>query len=371
MRLISSPLAVLLSAALAVPAAAAAAPTAPVPASAFAATVAGRGHYELRAALSGGGSFTVKSDPVWTVQYPRLILPEVSLPAGLHTAPQANWSASTPNAGDFTLGGVLPGIGAAALTQTSCAGKLGGLGPSAGPAEPAVVDVAGARIQLTLPTMALIGPATSSCTPSQADAAVAWRGTLRSWATGLMTTTPHELLGGNVIARPADVTTIAGATGRLIGPCVVAGSCEQDLRWTGAVTLVKRCRNLAGTAARGGAGPFSCASVCNGASCSLEQARVLPAKAVLHPRSGRVRAGVACYGDSVCAGTAVVRAGRTVLGRSAFRLTPTASGIVAVRLNAAGVSRLAHARRVRARLTLRLGAGSVRGPAAATVTLRR
>ena len=309
---------------------------------------------------------------MWSVVYPRVILPEASVPAGLRTVPTGDWVASTQSAGTFALGGVLPGIGPGALTQISCAGKLGGLGPSAGPAaEPAAVDVTGARIQLTLPTMALIGPATSSCAPSQADGAVAWRGTLRSWATGLMATTPQELLGASVITRTADVTTIAGATGRLIGPCVVSGGCEHDLRWTGAVSLVKRCRNMAGSLARAGAGPFTCASPCNGASCDLEQIRVLSPRTALRSLAGRIRVSAACYGDSACIGTAFLRAGRTVVGRSAFRLAPTAGGSLAVRLKAPGTALLARSGRLRARLTLRLGSGSVRAPAAATVTLRR
>ncbi len=350
-------------------AAAAGAPSAaPVLAGAFEATVAGSGHYELRATLTGGGSFTVKSDPAWTAVYPRVILPEASVSA-LHLVPAPDAGRSSVQGSTWRIGGSLPGLGPNPLTLVSCLGVLQTPALATAADAPAV-DATGARVQVALPALPGIAPVTSSCTPSQADGRTSWTGDLRTWTAGLLTTSTQELLSENALQRPADVTTVAGAEGRTIGVCHVAGACDQDLRWTGSVTLVKRCRNFAGVALAGGSGAFSCASPCRERSCSLEQARVLRPAGVMRPRRGAISAPAACYGDSACTGTADLRAGATVLGRARFRLRPTGAGTVAVRMTAAGGARLRRSASLRATLTLRLTGGALRAPASTQVRLR-
>ena len=341
---------------------------APVLAGAFEATVAGSGHYELRATLTGGGSFTVKSDPAWTAVYPRVILPEASV-GGLHLVPAPDAGRSSVQGSMWRIGGSLPGLGPNPLTLVSCLGVLQTPALASAIDAPAV-DAAGARVQVTLPALPGIGPATSSCTPAEADGRMSWSGDLRTWTAGLLTTSTQELLSTNVLQRPADVTTVAGAEGRTIGVCHVAGACDQDLRWTGAVTLVKRCRNLAGMALAGGSGAFSCASPCRERSCSLEQARVPEPPGALRPRRRTISAPAACYGDSACTGIAELRAGGTRLGRSRFRLRPTMFGTVRVRLSDAGARSLRRAGRLSATLTLRLTGGALHKPASTQVRLR-
>lgn len=356
---------VLLAAAVAGPASAAAPP---VLAGAFDATVSGSGHYELRATLTGGGSFTVRSDPAWTAVYPQVIVPEASVGA-VHRTPAPDVRASAVTGANWTIGGSLPGVSPSPLTLVTCLGLLQ-TPDLATAAIPPSMDATGARVQVVLPALPAISPATSSCTPSQADGRLTWSGDLRTWTAGIVATSTQELLGADQLQRPVDVTTVAGAEGRTIGACHVSGTCDQDLRWTGLVTLVKRCRNFAGVAQDGGSGAFTCASPCRERTCSLEEAQVLAGPA-LRPRRGSVRAPAACYGDTACAGTAELRAGGRVVGRAGFRLRPTAAGTVTVRLRKTGTARLHAVKALRATLVLRLTGGAVRAPASAVVTLRR
>ena len=340
--------------------------TRPIAAGAFAATVEGHGHFELRATLTGGGSFTVQADPAWSATYGSLVLPEEIVPS-LQLAAAA--APGSPQPGSWKLGGSLPGLGPQPLTVFSCLGML--QAPTLGSADAGSVTVGGARIALTLPALPSLAAATSGCTPAQADGRATWSAELRTWTAGLLATSPQELLSHDTLERAIDVTTADGAAGRSIGPCHAAGMCEQDLRWTGAVTLTKRCRNFAGTAQAGGTGAFTCLSRCDGASCSRPVVRLASRQAAASTGRGSATATASCFGGTACTGVATLRAGGVLLARAAYRLRPTASGAIRIRLPRDARARVRRAGSLPATLRLTPGGTGVRTPATARITLSR